>query len=147
MFLQQAKHVWQDIVHEVMFAFLKQKTCWRKLIFSVISGHVNYLGTWIMFAGIYFLWFKDGCKFLQKYNPSRTSINLQYPEIHIRVRILKLKSQNYKMCKSTFSGVVTRTLSCGSLLSVHPSSRSLTRARQAGLPYFFLSCKKKKRIY
>ncbi len=30
------------------------KPCSRGLIFTISSGLVDYLGTWIMFAGIYF---------------------------------------------------------------------------------------------
>ncbi len=49
-----------------MFAFFKTKPCSRGLIFVVISGLVNFLGTGIMFAGIYFCDLKTVANFAKE---------------------------------------------------------------------------------
>ena len=46
------------------------KLCLRELIFVVGSGLVNYIGTWIMFVGIYFCDFKMVTNFT-KYIPRK----------------------------------------------------------------------------
>ena len=58
-----------------MFAFLRQKTYSRGLIFS--SGLLIYLGTHELCLQVLFLRFKDGRKFRQ-INPKQKLMNLQY---------------------------------------------------------------------
>ena len=61
-----------------MFVFFETKPCLQELLFAVSSGLVNYLGTGIMFAGIYICDLKMVRSF-DKYiaNISQTLMNLQ----------------------------------------------------------------------
>ncbi len=54
------------------------KQCLRGLIFTVCSGLVNNLGTWILSVGIYFGDLKMVANCAKYINPSQTLMNLQY---------------------------------------------------------------------
>ncbi len=91
--------VWLWTVHTVnslLFAGInvcvfETKPCLWELIFAVGSGIVNYLGTWIMFAGTQCIYFRDlkVVTNISQINPSRTLLNLQYIFSH-RLRFVHM---------------------------------------------------------